>query len=414
MPSLSSLYLSENKISYISSFAFAKLTNLVHLDLSQNMAVEQNGNRVVLAWESEDIFSYLPNLRSLDLSHTRLAQNSADVFRSLGEHVQRLSVCFTGLNSLRPNNFMGTNLKYLDLSGNFGLIGDPRSLNGLQDTLQVLYADSVGLKSLESLINFKELEVLRLSHNEISFLDQAITETWQSLQILDLDYNRLNFWISKLFSKTRNLQILSMRNNNINLIKPEMLQDLRNVSYIALSGNFFVCSCYNREFFDIAAKNDKKTNKDNITLNFATAYDVTDFHIGFYDYYSQINSRKIINWSCGYKGNTCAHEVNEDFNGKFRLFDYGDNVYDCFYIDEGLTVGFSKVETCNMSRREIIYDDYIRSGWTRIVIVASVATIGVPLLILMFIFRRSFMYFCITVKNSATLSLMTESKGYEG
>lgn len=419
MKSLHSLYLAENEIHFVAAQAFSKLNNLVHLDLSHNTAVEQKGDRVPLEWESNDLFRALPNLTSLDLSLTQLSHNSAVVFKSLGKRFQRLSLCNTGINQLRPNNFKGTTLKFLDLSGNNGIMNDPRALDGLQRSLQVLYADCVGLKTLQGLIDFKELQILKVSHNEVSLIEPEMTKSWRSLRILDLDNNRLSSWSDKVFSSMHNLEVLSMKNNNVNLIKAQMLQDLRNVSYLAMSGNFFVCTCYNREFIEIAANNEKKNHTPGNILNFNFTDNVTQHHVGYYDYYNKIVNRNVVRRDCDDKSHRgkdkpCKHEVNADINGMYLLFDYERYLYDCFLIDEAATLEFSKVESCNIPQRDMIYDEYIEEGWKKLIIIGASVTLGLVILILGYVFRRSFWYFYITVKNSALLSMMADSEGYEG
>lgn len=99
LPNLEKLFLSHNYLSNISSKTFSNLTHLSHLDLSYNSKMGITAynadpfsfylNGLLL---NDAVFAGLNNLLFLDLSHTKLRQESVRALSSLGRKVEQLSL----------------------------------------------------------------------------------------------------------------------------------------------------------------------------------------------------------------------------------------------------------------------------------------------------------------------------------
>lgn len=407
MPILEALYLGENRITLISTFAFNGLQNLKHLDISRNL----EGIDSPLVLESTEIFLPLTNLTSLDLSFTKLEYRDAAVLKCLSRNIERLSLCYTGLVKVPDYVFNDTRLKYLDISGNNGILNDC-TLAGVENTLQVLYADEIGLKSCDKLEDFKRLEVLKLRNNELNVFTPKVAVSLKSLQILDLDKNRLNTWFSPTFSAMPNLKLLTLRHNNINLITQLMLDDLRNVPYIAISDNSIVCSCQVGDFFDLAYQSETNTSNSLIKPIRRFANRKFSYHKGFLDFNERIKQRTNIT-SFFEETEHCFKVSCPEPESAFLLLDFQPEIYNCLE-PEGGTAPFSEVDSCWQKNRDMDYEERIRNGWNKLFGLLVIPILILPLLVFAYVFRRNLRYFCISIRNSATLSLINTKEVIDG
>ncbi|CAG4948931.1 unnamed protein product [Parnassius apollo] len=260
MPYLEKLYLGENNIFTISAGTFSGLNRLIHLDLSRNYGFDENGTYHRLNFDECNVFQELVNIESIDFSFTKMAQRNIDGFLHVSARLQRLSICHSGLSNLSPGHFAGTFLRFLDVSGNINIFADDDALRGLENRLQVVYANDIALKELDVFKNMTSLEIIRARSNEITEICRNTASSLINLQVLDLDMNRLTAWSRPTVALMPSLKFLSVRSNNINIISDHMVRDFVNVSYIGLTGNQIVCNCYAREIFELALRNemDKK------------------------------------------------------------------------------------------------------------------------------------------------------------
>lgn len=416
MPMLEALYIGENEIYYIEAHAFAGLNNLIHLDISKNGASTENVNQQSLAVETLHVFRSLTNLLSLDMSFTRLPKRNVNMLKYIGSKLTRLSLCETGVTNLEDGIFNGTALQILDLSGNNGIFGRRKTLSGLEDTLQVLYAKDTGLKTIDVFEGFSKLEILVISVNEITELNVQVLSGLDSLQILDLDFNRVTTWFSARFSLIPSLKLLSLRDNNINLITNEMIADIAEIQYVAISGNFIVCNCHTRDLIDLALHNEQLYS-NNSTLQSNT--DTTEkkqiqplyrYHRGFIDFNDMIMHRNEVTIDC--IADNC-YDFNEDLHGNFLLLDYYPTAYVCWLVAESKPIEFSQMDSCSRNSRDIDYNKVIEDNERRLYILFSIPGF-LLILILVFVFRRNFRYFLITLRNSATLSLIHKHEFIDG
>ncbi|KOB73670.1 Toll9, partial [Operophtera brumata] len=374
MPQLEALYIGENEVFYIDANAFAGLNNLIHLDFSRNAAYDERGNLQTLASETFYVFESLKNMSSLDMSFTKLTQQHVSMLKGIGSQLTRLSLCETGLTALDDEIFNRTSLRILDLSGNYGIFGNSKTLAGLEDTLQILYARDTGLRTMDIFEGFDLLEVLNLSMNEITAVSSQVAKTLKSLQILDLDMNRLTSWFSPVFSLLPSLKLLSLRENNINLISEEMIADIAEVQYLAMSGNFIVCNCHTRDFFDLALQNEQYHNHDIITgrsfhVRGNPEASVVKYHRGFIDFNKQIMHRTEVSVNCTEE---ICYDYNEEIQANFLIIDYYPTSYMCLLVAESRPIEFSQVDGCNRNSRDIDYDKVIQDNKERLYILLAI------------------------------------------
>lgn len=415
MPTLQVLYLSHNHITDVERNAFNGLGNLIHLDLSRNFYYDNPTKSQVLNWASMDVLKDLRKLISLDFSHTKIS--SVNVLQYLSIKFQRLSLCYAGISRLKTSFFENTSLKFLDLSGNSGVLGDVLSMVGIETTLEVLYADAVSLQSLEVLNKFEKLEILKVSNNEISVISPKLAKTWKNLQILELDNNRMASWFNPIFSLMVNLRLLSLRSNNINLMSDEMLDDIAVVYYISLGGNFFFCNCHSREFFDVAFMNEiVRTNYRNlqpITDHKNQLHLAANYHKGFDHFNNMIKNRSTVGVNCTMQ--TCSRESESKHDnrpGDYLILDYSMDSYSCMILEDGSVEHFSNLQMCNDRSRDDI-NDIIRNNNNKLLFLV-IPIVLIPGLALGYVFRRPFKYFIITMRNSAMLSMINKMDHVEG
>ncbi|XP_034827679.1 toll-like receptor 13 [Maniola hyperantus] len=410
MPELRKLYLSENSIHFIETYAFDSMKGLKHLDLSRNFAYDENGNLADLVFESDNVFRGL-KLESLDFSFTRLGQRNHGIFRRVDKHFKRLSLCYSAMGRLRNDTFNDSSLKLLDVSGNPDVIGTPGILRGAEKTLEVLYADNVSLKNMEGFMNFTHLKILKLSNNEINTVPANVAKTLTNLQILDLDNNRMMSWSSSTFSLMPKLKLLSLKNNNINIISREMYNDIKQLSFLGLSGNFLVCNCHARDMFEVASNNELLFNStyfkgfgdDNEQPNLS-------FHSGFKDFNNVIRERRNITTFCEER-DTCNVEFNHNVSGNYLLLDYADysSHYRCLQVSEGKSIDLYSVPSCTASNKGLGgIEGQILESWNKYFLLL-LPTVLLPFLLCVYVFRKNFKYFLITIRNSATLSLINKN-----
>ncbi|XP_039218161.1 transforming growth factor beta activator LRRC32 [Crotalus tigris] len=172
-----------------------------------------------------DIFQRLPHLQWLDLRNNRISlcdSHSGPGRHRLSPkvppgcvsfaHVPELQYLYLSANRLKTLpifSFFRTNLRILDVSMNWGLQIEAKSLVGLEFSLEYLDLHGNGLTTLNvDFPLFRHLRYLNLSDNQLSWLP-----TWSEdccvLEILDLHNNS--------FNSLKNSQIPALEKNLRNL-----------------------------------------------------------------------------------------------------------------------------------------------------------------------------------------------------
>lgn len=406
MPQLEVLYLGENNIHYIESNAFSSLPHLNHLDLSRNSAVDENGKTIEMVFESLDLFKEI-SLDSLDLSFTKIGHRNIGLLGSLQKSLKKLSLCYSDLSNPLGKVFTFAQLKYLDVSGNYEILCSPSMFKGLNDTVEVLYAENVAHTSMDDFKDYTKLQILKVSYNAISSVPHDVAKSLTSLQVLDLSNNKIVSWFENTFQLMKQLKLLNLKNNNINVITERMFEDLKNLTYIGLAGNLLVCNCYIRNIYEVGLRNEyfksevlfNDTNNDNKS-------DIVSFHTGFRDFNDLILYRNNITNFCAEHGN-CNLYFDLELKGNFLLLDYSENSrsYDCVMMSKGETMALFKLNNCLQEARDIDLMQENSDNWQRFLLFIIPGVI-LPLMFFVYIFRRNLRYFVITMRNSATLSMI--------
>ncbi|XP_042315254.1 transforming growth factor beta activator LRRC32 [Sceloporus undulatus] len=195
------------------------------LDELQELYLQENSLQAL--WS--DIFTRLPrlwllNLRSNNLSlcslysglaRKRLAaeEDGCVSFVDLPE-LQHLYLSDNKLKSIPVYGFYRTQLVVLDLSMNWGLHIDAKSLTGLEHSLEYLDLHGNGMTTLNlNFPLFSNLKYLNLSDNQLSWLSPW-TEGCCALEVLDLQNNSFSsLKSSKIPSLEKNLRNLYLAGN---------------------------------------------------------------------------------------------------------------------------------------------------------------------------------------------------------
>lgn len=276
---LEKLFLSHNYIDQIGTTVFSTIPNLIHLDLSHNNVDESSLSRGALTKTFEGIkfdndfqFSHLKRLLFLDLSHSKVSILSTPSFTAMPSSLQMLSLCYTTISHIPEGMFTNSSLQVLDLSGNPSLAyySQGGSLSNLSHSLQVLSMEDSMIKKLGLICKLKNLKILQLEGNNINQINSKTFDGLEQLEMLDLSSNHLSNWYSRVFEMNPNLRLLKLRNNNINLITSAMYNDFSTLTYLALGNNDFICNCEMREFMDRAIGNSHRVNSSHVESEMPT------------------------------------------------------------------------------------------------------------------------------------------------
>lgn len=196
LPSLFRLFVSHNYFTTINADDIHSLGNLQHLDISYNL-IPPNYTQIYdgLLLE-EELFKRLPRLMFLDLSYSKLNNNSVRALRHLGPAITQLSLCHTDLKTLEIDTFYNTGLKVLDLSGNKELYKHLTTdhFQDLVDKLEILVFRDAQANDKDLFTYLKTLRMLDLRNNQISSLIPYDFTQMKNLEIIDLGNNQIRNW----------------------------------------------------------------------------------------------------------------------------------------------------------------------------------------------------------------------------
>lgn len=245
LPNLNALNLSHNAISNEHALhnLFHRLTQLQHLDLSYNqiMSIVKNRLRESAATSTESshivnsnnndrdqplsksggIFSNMPELRALILSHNQINDLPRNTFAANG--LPKLNVLNLAHNQLSVIPFQIFQplvaLQYLDLSSNH-LVTFLDNFFIENEALIVLNVrnntiDKVLANSFYGLHNLIELN---LSENHIEHINRNAFDSLDSLQRLNLCMNNLSVLPTTLFHRLHQLKYLNLSRNRFKVL----------------------------------------------------------------------------------------------------------------------------------------------------------------------------------------------------
>ncbi len=179
------LDVSRNRLTELkaSQRSISELNNLTHLNLSTN-DLQNLPTR---------IFTSLPKLRTLDLSHNTvdvcyLPSSSGCVVWSNIVSLKQLYLASCNIQNIPSLAFKGTPLTHLELSNNPDLNLKQESLEGLANTLQHLGLGNTGLQAFD-FSPYSHLKSLNICGNSLPELPESVMAL--NLKLLDLRDNTL-------------------------------------------------------------------------------------------------------------------------------------------------------------------------------------------------------------------------------
>ncbi|MDQ5767530.1 leucine-rich repeat domain-containing protein [Thiothrix subterranea] len=200
------------------------LKNIAPTAADQKTLVTFSCNGLDLSNADLTQLTYLPNLRSLDLSNTKLAN-----INGLAE-LKQLTKLNLGSNYITNISALSDMQQLQILNLGFNDISDIAPLSNI-NSLQELYLDANKLSNLTALSNKKSLLKLYLDDNQVNSI--AELSALKNLTHLGLSYNQINS-ISAL-SNLKQLQSLALEANDLSNIAA--LAEFVNLQSLYLSGN---------------------------------------------------------------------------------------------------------------------------------------------------------------------------------
>ena len=239
----------DNDLQVIPKGLFAGLTNLAYLRLSINQitlldeALFDENNKLIelnladnnLTVLPNGLFMGLTNLEILYLNENQIKSFDRDLFNELKELIL-LNLADNDLTILPKGLFMGLrNLKYLSLKGNWINLLE----GGLFNETNGLFMGLTKIKSFDrDLFNeLKELILLNLADNDLTFLPKGLFMGLRNLNCLFLGGNRINLLNGELFNENNKLTELYLRYNNLTVLPKGLFTGLGNLQQLSLSSN---------------------------------------------------------------------------------------------------------------------------------------------------------------------------------
>lgn len=234
--SLYELDMSNNRLKQLDAdeATLSSLGNLTYLNLSLNH---------LQRWPAP-LFSWLPSLRSVDLSFNSVdlcppeeANASADTLPTCVDwtavaSLRQLYLRGCNLKVVPPSAFSGVPLTHLELSDNPGLIVQ-ESMRSLPRTLQHLGLGNTHIRDLD-FSSLRSLTFLNISGNSIAHLPPSLVDL--DLKVLDLRDNRLSALPpDQANALATKLQTIFLTGNPFNCCQIEWLEAFAPVSLVGRS-----------------------------------------------------------------------------------------------------------------------------------------------------------------------------------
>lgn len=229
---LETLKMSECNLTYIDGLSFQHQSNLKTLDLSGNMLID-------IDWTP--VFTYLVRLENLDLSKSHVKKLSEDAFNN-NHYLRSLNLAENILENFDVASTIGYKLPHLDvLDLSYCHLNRPLSEDAFSNSTKIreLYLNGNTLFAsdlLDALSPLYNLQKLSLSNCNLSKLPSTIVK-FKKLEVLDISHNPLNDVFVKLLEPLENLEYLNMGYSNLSHISPTTFSKMTSMKRLILSGN---------------------------------------------------------------------------------------------------------------------------------------------------------------------------------
>ncbi|KAG5673229.1 hypothetical protein PVAND_003293 [Polypedilum vanderplanki] len=238
------LDLSTNNIWSLPDGLFCSLTNLKHLNISENRLQDINelGFRERVDERVDDKRPIPPPTLSSLLTSTLASSSDGKKFSSCAIDLEYLDISYNHFVLLPENGFgILKRLKVLKINNNeISMLAD-KALGGLRN-LQNINLSSNKIVALPSEL-FKDpsrsIQEIHLKNNSISVLSPGLFGNLEQLQTLDLSVNQLtSSWINRsTFKGLIRLVLLDLSSNKITKLEADMFSDLYSVQILNLRNN---------------------------------------------------------------------------------------------------------------------------------------------------------------------------------
>lgn len=176
----------------------------------QDLYIDESHVEVI----SEDAFEYCANLEWLDLYGNEIV-TIPDFTFSNNPRLHTIYFLYNQINHIGPNAFFNTNLTMLEFEFNRLTHLDRRWLQPVSGSLQVLY----------------------LSHNNLTTLAENTFDGFNQLDSLDLGFNEIRTLPPRIFDSLTNLEYLWLHENQLTEINPRWFENLRRLLFLTLLHN---------------------------------------------------------------------------------------------------------------------------------------------------------------------------------
>ncbi|XP_053622040.1 toll-like receptor Tollo isoform X2 [Plodia interpunctella] len=210
-----------------------------------------------------------------------------------------------------------------------------------------------------------------------------------------------------------NLKELDLRACGIQTIGRHVFKGMRNLQALYLGenciyeiGNLIICNCHTRELVDAAAINERCQQSELLALNGNGTNE--EFNMAVTEYNNRIMDRMNISYLSNSIDN-CNKKVDMQKRSKFLLLDYEKEKYSCMQAFESKSIPFIEVKNCLAKSESYGIEQGFQKG-VNLLLLLIMPGIVLPVLLVIFMFRRRIRYFFVTMKNSATLSLISNNE----
>lgn len=180
----------------------------------------------------QEIFSYMPNVGTLDLSRMRLKSVKADDFKDLS-NLRHLILATNQIEVLEKNSIPRT-IENFHIGRN-NIVSLNGTLKHLND-LKLLLIHSNNISDLEDELPYAPgLIMILASQNHIKKLPKMITN-YPNLNAIYIDYNELESFDSA-FAYATKLQLIWANNNKINSIARDEFIEASAIDELQMSSN---------------------------------------------------------------------------------------------------------------------------------------------------------------------------------